>query len=591
MNIIKRFTIRRKLVECESLSSYLTRLAEANGRDIVRLLEMVKQNENYRLHSGDLKRIDYFPSSMLNIDKLCEITGLTRVDVNRSSYTNLIRGFTDSDKGEKSKVLEGMLREELYYCPECISHTNSISLHWKLIGVDVCAEHNKYLMNKCEYCHCSILYKDIRVINRCPYCSGYLSNVKDSKEIIDQSIVKQQVWLIDNWKYLIEYSGRSFTPSEIATRMVYILNERQDHYNKALIRNSRYPGCLEHLIQCARGTLSQKCAVHMTLLFFVLYIADLHIRDFFESYVSEGFLQSLHEKSKGEIAADTACAAPWCKQYGVKGNLVSTGIFQSKKDGKALSYCMVCLSCGCEYALDDNNHLVERSYFIKAYEILSIRNISKLTWTEKVKVMGLKRGRIQRVLAYFQIRNVFELDDNIKLSVNEKLLGEFVRKLDEGIDLAEIRVWNEWINYDHFLMHRYHPQVVEALFKSYTEPKIQGSAPIFKSNIKNTCRELLNRGTTINLPAVAKARGTSATTIRNKGCSDIVELYRNKQIKIKREKIIIEIEQRVSRYLEEHDGEKVSMKDLYTVTHTDYNLIRRYTPHLINQIRYARKRA
>jgi hypothetical protein len=588
-SIIKAFTIRSKLVQCESLFSYLTRVAGTNGRDIVGFLDMVKRNEDYLLHSGDLKRIDFFPASMLNLDKLCEMTGLTRVDVNRSSFTNLIRAFTDSENGEKSKVLKGMLREDLHYCPECIAHTNSIYLHWKLIGVDVCAEHNKQLMNKCGHCHCSILYQDIRVVNRCPYCSGYLSKVENSREVIDQSNIKQQAWLIDNWKYLIEYTGRSFTPSEIAIKMVYILNDQQDKYNKELIRKSRYSGCLEYVIQCARGTLSKKCAVHITSLFSVLYAANLHVRGFLELNVPEGFIHSLHEKSIGEIAAGTACTAPWCELYGIRGELVSTGIFQSKKGGKSLSYFMVCPSCGCEYALDEDNYLVERSYFIKAYEILSNRNISKLTWPERIKVMGLKRGRIQRVLAYFQIRNVFDLDDIIKRDINEKLLEKFVRKLNEGIDLAEIRFWKEWVNYDQFLLHRYHPQVVQVLFESYTKPKAEGSDPIFRANIKNTCIVLLERDATINLPAVAKAWGTSATTIRNKGCSDIVEFYRGKQLEMKRGEVSMEIEQKVTRYLEEHGGEKVSMKELYTVTHTNYSLIRRYSPILIQQIKNSRR--
>lgn len=585
MSIIKRFTIRSKLAKCESLSCYLTRAAGTNGRDIVGLLEMVKRNEDYLLHTGDLKRMDFFPASMLNIDKLCEMTGLTRVDVNRSSFTNLIRTFTDSENGEQSKVLKGMLREDLHYCPECIENTNSISLHWKLKGVDVCTEHNKQLMNKCGHCHCSVLYQDIRVVNRCPYCSGYLSKVKDSREIIDQSNVKQQAWLIENWKQLIEYTGRSFTPSEIAIKMVYILNGQQEKYNKELIRKSRYSGCLEYLIQCARGTLSKKCAVHVTSLFSVLYAANSHVRGFFELNVPEGFIYSLHEKSIGEIAAGTACIAPWCERYGARGELVSTGIFQTKKSGKSLSYCMVCPFCGCEYALDEDNHLVERSYFIKAYDILSNRNISKLTWPERIKVMGLKRGRIQRVLAYFQIHDVLELDGIIKPDINEKLLEKFVQELDKGIDLVEIRFWKEWVNYDQFLVHRYHPLVVQALFKSYTKPKTQDSDPIFRANINNTCMELLECDTAINLPAVAKAWGTSATTIRNKGCSDLVELYRTKQFEMKRGKVSMKIEQKVTRYLEEHEGKKVSMKELYAVTHTNYASLRRYAPQLIKQIK------
>ncbi|MEK4195434.1 hypothetical protein NYE59_20330 [Paenibacillus sp. FSL L8-0323] len=49
--------------------------------------------------------------------------------------------------------------------------------------------------------------------------------------------------------------------------------------------------------------------------------------------------------------------------------------------------------------MNSSKELIERTYFIRAFEILSNRNMDNLTWPEKEKIFGLKRNSILRIIA------------------------------------------------------------------------------------------------------------------------------------------------------------------------------------------------
>jgi hypothetical protein len=66
---------------------------------------MVKLNGNFRIHA-DLNRIDFFPKSCMDIEKLCQLTGMTDADGNRSSFTNVIQAFSDRLKEKKAGFLK-----------------------------------------------------------------------------------------------------------------------------------------------------------------------------------------------------------------------------------------------------------------------------------------------------------------------------------------------------------------------------------------------------------------------------------------------------------------------------------------------------
>ncbi|OPH56197.1 hypothetical protein BC351_28940 [Paenibacillus ferrarius] len=588
--MFKKYPIKRRIAHDESLLSYLISVADSHGVDILILLEMIKLNEKFRMHSGDLKRVDFYPGSIINLDKLCYVTSLKHYEINNSTFTNVINIFNESAKGESCRVLNNMIRENLFYCPDCLKNSKQLSLLWKIDGINMCFEHRCKLLSTCCQCLEPIKYKNIRVINHCPHCSKKLSDVKTDKDISENELNYQE-WLIDNWKYLLNYSGNRLSSSETALRILYVLNEQQNKYSKELVKMNGYQGRLEQLLQCARGTLTKKKAVHISMLLSTLYSQGIHIKDFLKLTLPTEFIDSLHEKSIGHWASTNSCIAPWCLNYGKKGLLIATGSMNSVKRGKALTYYMACPECGCEYALDSEKHLVERTYFIHAFTILEKINISKLTWPEKEKVMGLKRDRIRRVLAYFQSRRTFayECIDCIP-AIDNQLLQLLVDKIQQGTDIQEIRFWQQWINYDQYLLYRFHHKVISILITNpYLQKSGKNSDPCFKKLITATCEEFLKNNININLPSVSLAAGTSSTTIRSKDCSDVVISFRIKQTEHRREKLIQEIEQKVIAYFDKHVGEKIFSQKLYAAINVQYPYLKLHAFWLAEKIEQMRK--
>ncbi|RAV19105.1 TniQ family protein [Paenibacillus contaminans] len=575
--------MKRRIERNESLFSYFINYSQSFGTNVLVLLETMKLNEKFRLHSGDLKRIDFYPMSLLNASKIMEITGLIYDDIGRSSFTNVIHTFNESAKGESCRILSRTIRDKLLYCPECIKSAKYYPLVWKIETIDTCTIHGHKLNNRCGHCMELITYEDIREIDRCPHCYKKLSDVNMNREDVTEEVMEHQVWLTDNWNFLISYTGISLTSTETATRLLYILNDRQSRYNRKTIMNKRYQGRLEHLLQCARGSLKKRRAVHISNLLDTLFNMKTHVKDFLAVMVPQEFIDSLHEKSIGQFATSTACEAPWCEKYRKVGELVHTGVLNTMKNGEHLSYYMVCNSCGCEYALNEEKKLVERGYFINAYKILKNRDIAELTWLEKEKIFKLKRDRIRRVLAYFHNQNVIE-NESFKGKIDGGLLERFIRAFSEGLSLEEVRYWREWQNYEQFLLHRYHPWVIRASVESLSKQIIITSDPFYKKRIESTCKKLLKEDITINLPNVALAARTSATTIRNKQCSVLVGTYRKRQVKARRQNRIRLMEQEIVAYFAAHSDERMYTQKLYAATSVDYLYLKRYAPWLLEKI-------
>src|SRR5690606_21019225 len=126
---------------------------------------------------------------------------------------------------------------------------------------------------------------------------------------------------------------------------------------------------------------------------------------------------------------------------------------------------------------------------------------------------------------YFHNQEVIRVENFIG-KIDTELVKRFTKAVSEGISLEHVRNWEEWENYDHFLLHRFHPLVVGALIESSTEKKDIKNDSYTQTKIKNACKSLTDKNIAISLPIVALATGMSVSTIRNKGCTNIVAFYR-----------------------------------------------------------------
>ncbi len=155
----------------ESLSSYLTRLAEANGlksrNEIAALAGIHRGRPSWRFAAD-------YPSSSL--ERIACLVGCTEATLLDTTFFHLARHFGYPTRlGAIQKFFQGSLSSTLRYCPRCLAEhgTPYHRLLWRFLSVAGCHEHNCLLLHECGHCHLSIpLHSLVPRLTQCPACQG-----------------------------------------------------------------------------------------------------------------------------------------------------------------------------------------------------------------------------------------------------------------------------------------------------------------------------------------------------------------------------------------------------------------------------------
>ncbi|PWW32920.1 MULTISPECIES: TniQ family protein [Paenibacillus] len=452
--------------EGESLLSYLLRSAFNSGISVLLLLNMIRKNEKYLLHRGDIRRIDFFPESIFDLNKLTSLTGISRSDLYKGTFTNVLNAFGYGANGEKARLMKNMLRETLHYCKQCLEEGRGYNLMWKVEGVDSCLKHNQKLENHCLHCKQEICYQHIVIINRCPHCDELLTELPpDYLKNGIENITRQQS-LQANLYELIQRTDLRFEAQALAQKLLYLMNGFQSVYQAATIKKSLQGYSFTYLLQYARDTISTQKNIKLSFILEVLHSQSVDINSLSIIEVPTTFIDSLLEGNSIEWTREYTCQAPWCKERGQRMSLTPTNSKHCKKAGEKLSHYLVCKECFCEYAFNEERILIERTSFISAYDVMHRYDISSMTWSEKRKCFLMNREQIRRASAYFNARQIIKrgIYPQNQSEINCVLLTKFVSALRQGKRIAEIRYWPLWEGYEHYLLHRYHPVVMSEIF-------------------------------------------------------------------------------------------------------------------------------
>ncbi|MGF7046225.1 hypothetical protein J2T13_000701 [Paenibacillus sp. DS2015] len=558
--------------------------------NIIEMLNLIRLNEKYLIHSGDIQRIDFYPESIFSLKKLQWYTGISVDDMNRGSFTKLIHTFNHSCRGESYRGLRDTIRSNYHYCPHCLGRTNAALLLWKLTDVEVCREHECYLLQHCFSCNESIKYKHLRIPSICPYCSKSLSVHKGVALDGTSSNLKHQQWNAKAWEILLNICDQVYIPPhELAQRILYILNEFNVDYNRDRICRNLQGYSINHLLQCARGTLAKDRSIHLSALLSILFLHHVEIERFLRMEISSEFLISLRKGDKFKLSEEPVCVAPWCPSYQKSGSLVRTGVNSSEKAKIKLHKYMACEDCGCEYAFAEGV-IIERTYFIQAYHKISSHNLSSLTWYERENLMGLKKEKIRRVMAYFWCCQIISEEEGITTygKIDLGKVQEFVKALDKGIAIVEIRRWPLWEQYGNYLIHRFHPDVMRAIIYKKMTMESRGMRDL-KDEIIDACSDLRNKDLSITLHNVAQIMGISPTTIRKQGYSPLIEKSKQKQNEERIKELRVRVDLKTENYLQVKATEAISSVELFQVLEISYSSLKKSSPELALYINKVRK--
>ncbi|KGR89285.1 hypothetical protein CD30_17420 [Ureibacillus massiliensis 4400831 = CIP 108448 = CCUG 49529] len=556
-------TIRVRPYKDELLSSFLKRLAYANGFDVLKFCSSFSISNSHYLQKSDLDLVDFYPLNVLDIRKVAELNNLDKMDLLNKTFFKVIKKFT-TENFSRVRNFTDLIRKKLNYCPDCLKENNYYRVLWKVEDVNGCLKHNRLLLDKCQNCYKDIFYKEVDYIGLCPHCNFALKN---SKIILDKNVeVEINTHVIKSWEFLLGENALSIDIDQIPLRLLYLLNEFKIELDRNLVtKNLNKYTSLPTLLQHVRGTNGRRKNLHMSIVLNILQERNFSLEQLCNLEIPDIFITGLLPKRKIE---NVSCMAPWCSSFGKVGSLVKTGTSKKKKnDGTELKYYLLCTKCGCEYAFNYDDQLVERTYFIHAYNELITINTSNSSLKQLASSLKISIDKTKRCLCYFISRNVlnncaFSKDFIIDSNKFKKILNG-IRK---DVGLKKIRKWNIWESYNEFLIYRYHIDVINELHIKGNYSNRIDNIPNDNSQfllVKNTVDNMFEKNEEITIKNVCTKLKVSPETIRNWGGNKYISKVKRQQRELRLNRLREEIKNKVELYIIETHSENISSKGLY----------------------------
>ncbi|WAH37450.1 hypothetical protein [Alicyclobacillus dauci] len=247
---------------------------------------------------------------------------------------------------------------------------------------------------------------------------------------------EKQQWMLEAWETLLLGNEVHLEPTEVAARLLYLVGGRDSVFNREISMSSLPdPTVLPTLLQHARGSLSEKRTLHLSFLLSTLYEHGIPMLEFVAVNVPQSFLDSLRKEAVRKVD-ELSCQAPWCNGFQLRGTLVKTGTtVKRRKSGEVLLYYLACLKCGCEYALDEQGELKERTYFISGHKLLRQLSPQILGLKDMARQTGMTEDKIRRCLAYFCTRQGTGTFAEPSSIISSKLVRRFLDEVRAGSKL------------------------------------------------------------------------------------------------------------------------------------------------------------
>src|SRR6266568_255590 len=180
----------------ESFSSFVLRLAEANGIQSVRVLSAL-----LGVSATTFIRLSDYP--LLSFGTISTRTSAVQGDLLATTLYHLGKKFGRSTRPSPlARFLRGSLGSHLRYCPACLSEGGHYSLTWRFLMLDGCATHRCRLLEYCGHCGASLPLFGLPLrVGVCPTCREDLSSC--SAEQLSEREARQASLRMSDLEYLL----------------------------------------------------------------------------------------------------------------------------------------------------------------------------------------------------------------------------------------------------------------------------------------------------------------------------------------------------------------------------------------------------
>ena len=210
----------------ESITSYLTRLAEANGLQSINELGALAGGMSF----SSLKRSPDYPAAAY--PGLAHITGYPEERWFDMTFFHLVGHFGCAiNPNSVHRFLARSLAASLRYCPICLAEhaPTYYSLLWRFLVLPGCSEHGVRLLDQCGHCRSPLpLLKGLPQLTACPLCQADLRTCESSR--LDDDDVERTDRGTNDLKMLLTPRPRPLEKEQakLIGRRFQVLRQRRD---------------------------------------------------------------------------------------------------------------------------------------------------------------------------------------------------------------------------------------------------------------------------------------------------------------------------------------------------------------------------
>lgn len=230
------FTIHLKAAKDESLVSYLYRFANANGIELLTAWNYIKKDHASRAQRPHLLLLEIDPLKELELSKIRQYIGLSEKDILRMTFFPVLKTFSHSEEVTSSRILRGLLRDVLYYCPLCLVEKVYIRHNWRIGHITCCIKHYVKLLTVCQKCKLPIKLRDMVYQQCCPYCESDLTLMKQEEPLKWDELARNR-WFYFAWDKLLSTEQGYISPADCAFRLLYIMNQFNLIFSRSNVSN------------------------------------------------------------------------------------------------------------------------------------------------------------------------------------------------------------------------------------------------------------------------------------------------------------------------------------------------------------------
>lgn len=445
MEVRRTFTIRPKLIEGESLSSYLIRTANLNAiTSITKIWQLVKKQEIYKVDRNFFYKFDLFPSDIVHLSDLSILLNIKANELVSHSFEPIVSFFYPGVAGKMIFGKEIELKHRRF-CRSCLNENRAFQLLWQVKEIHMCHKHFTRIESKCHRCGSEQPYLKRGHLEplKCNFCGELLFD-EIAEPIKDINIKNKQLRIYRDWNNLFtitNYINNNFLKEsqpihrKIAVLLLFLAtpNTGRINYKKhPFYSSSQAKRLLEIARNKSNGTLQ------LGFILKTLRELNIEISYLMSLKVPNSFIRILLNKKKGKKVQVIECKSEWCEFLGTDHKMVDMRFLsKGKYVPKEYLYSSMCVCTYCWVQVGYNKELSKwEETNISRCLLQEINNLIRMGFSEKQIIQQLK---IYSNKVYFYLGYIYRYNPfcNTNLNIEARVTDESSSTLINNFSLLK----------------------------------------------------------------------------------------------------------------------------------------------------------